>query len=241
MILVIDCGNTRAKWGLHRGFARPGDGWRTLGSLPIGELGRLESEWQSFPQPRAIAIAHVAGSATRERLAMALRRFEARPIWVSARASQCGVTNGYTDPAQLGADRWAALIGARQIHRGPVLVVNAGTATTVDVLSSSGLFRGGLILPGPELMKESLATGTAGLPLARGEFAELPRNTADAIETGCLLAQVGAIERMHGRLEPGALCLVSGGSALRIAGRLNIPARVVENLVLEGLVLIASS
>jgi type III pantothenate kinase len=106
------------------------------------------------------------------------------------------VTNGYADPGQLGADRWAALIGARQIHRGTVLVVNSGTATTVDVLSSSGFFRGGVILPGIELMKEALAARTAGLPFTRGEFAEQPR-TADAVESGNLLAQVGVVERMY--------------------------------------------
>lgn len=127
------------------------------------------------------------------------------------------------------------------MYRGPALVVNAGTATTVDMLTSSGLFSGGIILPGLELMKESLAARTAGLPLARGEYADHPRTTADAIETGCLLAQAGAIERVYARLEPGALCLVSGGAALKIAARLKVPVRVVENLVLEGLVQIASS
>ena len=129
MILAIDCGNTRAKWGLHDGAAHGGDGWRRQGSMPLGDLGRLETEWQSLPQLSSIAIAHVAGSAAREPLAKALRRFEVQPIWVCARSSQCGVTNGYADPAQLGADRWAALIGARHAHPGPSLVVSAGTAS----------------------------------------------------------------------------------------------------------------
>jgi type III pantothenate kinase len=251
VILAIDCGNTRAKWGLHssglQGGALPADhasgghGWRRLGSVPLAEIEQLQVQWQSLPEPQAIAIAHVAGNAAREPLAKALARFRVRPIWVCARHSQCGVTNGYAEPGQLGADRWAALIAARHAHAGPSLVVNAGTATTVDLLSSSGLFRGGLILPGLDLMKQALAARTAGLPLVRGEFVEAPRNTADAIETGCLLAQLGAIEKMHARLEPGALCLLSGGAALRVAGRLNIPVRVVEDLVLEGLVRIACS
>jgi len=164
-----------------------------------------------------------------------LSRFAAEPLWVTAQASQCGVTNGYADSSQLGADRWAALIGAWHLYRGACLVVTTGTATTVDMLSASGLFRGGLILPGVELMKKALAEHTAGLPYAGGHYAEEPRNTADAIESGCVHAQAGAIERMFAKLGAGAVCFLSGGAAPKVAGRLNIPLRVVENLTLEGL------
>ena len=250
MILAIDCGNTRAKWGLNYGGGQHGiqrhadsasanAGWRAQGSAAVDQLEHLEPQWQALPQPHTIAIANVAGAAVRAALERALSRFEAKPVWVQSRTSQCGVTNGYADPRQLGCDRWCALIAARHAHPGACLVVNAGTATTVDMLASSGMFRGGVILPGPELMKQSLAARTAGLPLARGEFSAEPRNTADAIETGCLLAQLGAIERMYSSLEPGGICLLSGGAALKIAGRLGIPVRVMENMVLEGLVRIA--
>jgi type III pantothenate kinase len=157
-----------------------------------------------------------------------------------ARNRQCGVTNAYSDPGQLGADRWAALIGARHLHAGACLVVNAGTATTIDLLGGDGVFRGGAIVPGAELMKWSLEEKTAGLARAPGRFAAEPRNTADAIETGCTLAQVGAIERMFARLEPGAVCLLSGGAAASLSGRLGVPLRVVENLALEGLARIAA-
>jgi type III pantothenate kinase len=118
-------------------------------------------------------------------------------------------------------------------------VVTAGTATTVDVLRGDGRFVGGVILPGLELMKCSLARNTAALPLARGRFSAEPRNTADAIETGCVLAQAGAIERAFATMEHGAACVLAGGAARRIARHLSIPVRLVDNLVLEGLVRIA--
>jgi type III pantothenate kinase len=118
-------------------------------------------------------------------------------------------------------------------------VVTAGTATTADVLRSDGTFVGGAILPGLELMKRSLAHDTAGLPLAKGRFSMRPRNTADAIETGCLLAQAAAIERLFATMEPGAACVLAGGAASRIAPHLGIRVRLVDNLVLEGLVRIA--
>jgi len=237
MILAIDCGNTRVKWGLREPQS---SGWRALGAAPIADIDRLPAEWSALPAPLRILVANVAGEPARQALSLSLSRFGIEPQWVQSQASQCGVTNTYIDPGQLGADRWAALIGAWHLQRGACLVVNAGTATTVDLLSSQGVFRGGLIIPGIELMKRSLEQNTAGLPLAQGGYADEPRCTADAIESGCLQAQSGAIERMFAKLEAGAMCLLSGGNAERIAPRLNIPVRVVDNLALEGLVWIAA-
>ncbi len=248
MILASDCGNTRVKWGLCEPGGAPAQAgrelqpraWAAQGTRLLPEIAQLGSDWSDLPQPERIAVANVAGEQAREALEHALKGFAAVPLWVSAQASQCGVTNGYAVVGQLGADRWAALIAAWHLHRGPSLVVTAGTATTVDILSASGYFRGGLILPGVDLMKRSLADNTAGLPLGAGRYAEEPRNTIDAIESGCTDAQVGAIERAFARLEPGALCLLSGGAAGKIAERLNVPFRIVENLALEGLAQIAA-
>jgi len=235
MILAIDCGNSRLKWGLYdRG------GWLKTGSVPLSELANLKQTWKRLPSAEKVIIANVAGRSARRILEGAFSRRGVTPIWAVARRRECGVTNAYGKPAQLGADRWAALIGAWAMFGGPCLVVAAGTATTVDVLGSDGRFAGGMILPGIELMKQSLAHNTAGLPLARGRFSEAPRNTADAIESGCLLAQAGAIERAFATMESGAACVLSGGAADRIAPHLRIPVRLVDNLVLEGLVRIAN-
>ena len=242
MILAIDCGNTRVKWGLReRNMREPQrSGWRSLGAVPLADIARLEADWSSLPVPSRIVIANVAGEPARKALFAPLARWMVEPRWVSAQAAQCGVTNGYADPGQLGVDRWAALVGAWHLQRGACLVVNAGTATTVDMLSSQGMFRGGIILPGVDLMQRALAQNTAGLPLSQGHFAEEPRCTADAIASGCLHAQAGAIERMYSRLEAGAVCLISGGNAERILPVLNIPVRAVDNLALEGLVRIGA-
>jgi type III pantothenate kinase len=183
---------------------------------------------------------NVAGPAVEAQLEDLARVLGVGLSMVRSQARQCGVTNGYDHPEQLGADRWAALIGARGLHAGACLVVNAGTATTVDALGADGLFAGGLILPGIALMRESLARNTAGLPLAQGGFRELPRNTDDAIASGCLDATAGAIERMFARLRNGdALCLLSGGAADLVAPLLAVPWRSVPNLVLEGVARIA--
>jgi hypothetical protein len=90
---------------------------------------------------------------------------------------------------------------------------------------------------------QSLARDTARLPLADGEPRDPPRNTVDAIVTGCLYAQAGAIERMFARIasSPNALCLLAGGNAARIAPLLAIPLRRIDNLVLHGLAVVAAS
>ncbi len=234
MILAVDCGNSRLKWGLHEN-----GGWRKTGAVPLSEIGRLEKSWRGLVPADKVVVANVAGRSVRNRLETLFARRSMVPAWVKAKRHECGVTNGYGRPDQLGPDRWAALIGAWSILRGPCLVVTAGTATTVDVLRGDGRFVGGVILPGLDLMKRSLTRGTAELPFARGRFSAEPRNTADAIETGCLLAQAGAIERAFATMEHGAACVLAGGAARRIARHLNIPVRLVDNLVLEGLVRIS--
>jgi type III pantothenate kinase len=235
MILAVDCGNSRLKWGLH-----DGERWIRTGTAPLAKLAGLGTAWKKIPPAAKVVVANVAGPAAQRRLEAALSR-RGSVNWVKAKRSECGVSNGYGRPSQLGADRWAALIAAWSMFRGACLVVVAGTATTVDALGSDGAFAGGMILPGLDLMKRSLAQSTAGLPLARGRYSSAPRSTADAIESGCLLAQAGAIERAFAAMGPGATCVLAGGSAERIAPRLGIPVRVVDNLVLEGLVCIGAT
>ena len=243
MILCIDCGNSRLKWGLHDGRH-----WLEQGSRAQHEIARLPRLFAGLPLPERAIACNVASDAVRAEVEAALTRLApGRPlVWIASRAEQCGVKNTYDDPAQLGADRWAALIGARHVHPGPCLVVNAGTATTIDVLTADGIFLGGLILPGITLMRTALSRATARLPLATGAFSSLPRNTADAIASGALQATAGAIVRMFARVadRPGAICLLSGGAAEPLEALLGnhapcapegIPLRRVDNLVLEGL------
>ncbi|HTY04413.1 MAG TPA: type III pantothenate kinase [Rhodocyclaceae bacterium] len=227
-ILCVDCGNTRLKWGL-----REGDAWLAQGAATLAEVDALQIDAQR------IVACNVGGVPPRLTLEALSARLGAPLEWVRSRAEQCGVINGYEHPDQLGADRWAALIGARALHRGDCLVVMCGTATTVDTLTADGRFQGGVILPGLTMMREALAAGTADLPAAAGDYRDLPRNTFDAIATGCLEATVGAIERMARRLPAGALCLLSGGAAHAVPPRLTLPHRLVDHLVLEGLAVIA--
>ncbi len=231
-LLCLDAGNTRLKWGL-----RTQDGWLAQGVLAHDAIASLAAQLPATPDCiRACNVAGAAVAADIEALATAL----AVPLdWFRSSSAAAGVTNGYAAPTQLGADRWAALIGAHALHAGPALVVMAGTATTIDVLSAEGQFCGGLILPGLDLMRTALARNTAGLPEATGQFAPLPTNTDDAIVSGALQATLGAIERMAAPLCRPAnadFCVIlSGGAADALAPHLVLPVRRVAHLVLEGL------
>lgn len=232
MILCIDSGNTRVKWGL-----RDGDAWLSDGALPQAEIGQLGARLKNLPPPERIMVANVAGPKAAAAIEEAFAPWRQRLSFVHSQASGGGVTNGYADPARLGVDRWCALVGARHQVRSDCLVIGAGTATTIDTLDAGGVFLGGLILPGFDLMRGALARNTAGLPLAEGRHQAFPKCTDDAIFSGCLEAQLGAIERAFARIadRPQAQCLIFGGAAPFLMEHLGAPCRRVDTLVLDGL------
>ncbi|HET7636016.1 MAG TPA: type III pantothenate kinase [Burkholderiales bacterium] len=238
MILAIDAGNSRVKWGFHAH-----GGWTERGTIITADAPRLAAAWHDVAAPCAIVVANVAGSEVKAALTLALRHFTVQPQWVVAQEVQCGVRSRYADPAQLGADRWAALIGAWHRWRRAALVVHAGTALTADALSHDGEFLGGVIVPGHELMSRALAAHTAGLRRQPGAFHHFPRATGDAIVSGTINALCGTIERMVRFMEQGGeespLIVIGGGDADSVAEQLGAPVQRVDNLVLEGLAVIA--
>ncbi|MGH8704229.1 MAG: type III pantothenate kinase [Burkholderiales bacterium] len=245
MILAIDAGNSRVKWGWYE---RGGDGdrWASVATVSLIEFAASNHDINPFAatheNPSRIVISNVAGDGTHQLLVNWTSIFDADPLWLKGERERCGVRSLYERPEQLGPDRWAGLIAARALHPGRAsLVVQAGTATTVDALSAGGEFLGGLILPGVDLMRFVLHEHTGKLPLQEGSFVKTPHNTVDAIETGCRHAQAGAVERMHRVMGGDCVCLVSGGGGNALIERLEIPCRYVENLVLEGLARIGLS
>lgn len=228
MILCLDAGNSRLKYGLFDGTA-----WRRREGLEYRDLEQRLGELTE--KPTRLIACNVAGELMKLRI-VALADTLALPVeWFTSAAAACGVTNGYDSPKQLGADRWAALIGARALHPQPCVVVLAGTATTIDVLDRDGRFRGGLILAGLSLMRSALARNTADLPHAAGQYRPRPTNTDDAIVSGAIHATLGAIERVRATLGADVPCLLSGGTAAELAPRLGSPHRLIDHLVLEGL------
>ncbi len=250
--LLIDIGNTFLKWGTYsrpspqtRGLAQ--DKMIAFGRVLLEEISMVTKEWRRQPTPEHVVISNVAGTGIVNPVLRALEIWPdaTEPYWIVSRPEQCGVRNEYLNPAALGCDRWAAMIGARAlVGERPALVVVCGTATTMDLLTADGVFLGGGIMPGLGLMVRALHQNTATLPDAQGEYVDYPRQTVDAIASGCAHAQAGAVERlyfMHKRKHPDLRCILSGGAARTLGPRLTIEFTYHEHLVLEGLYQIAAA
>lgn len=219
MRLLVDIGNSRIKWALAAdgelsapaGFARPradhDDAWAR-------EWGHLT--------PERVTVCSVAGRQSVAVLRDWVERHWAVPFSELRARERCGtIVNAYADPASLGADRWANLLGARAAL-GPVdaIIVDAGTAVTVDALTADGRHLGGAIFAGLSASRAGLRSAAPALPASHDE-APLPSdNTAGAIGGGTLVALAGAIERV----------------ATAVGGRLTAPERILTGGDAERLV-----
>lgn len=269
-LLLIDAGNTRIKWAWTDGGVdaepalpeepgAPGDGpWQHAGARTHDQLAELVEDWRdchaSGVAPPEVWISAVAGPALRDALTARIARvFDGARVRIAASEdATAGLRNGYREPTQLGTDRWVGAVGARHLWPDTaLLLVTAGTATTLDVITPEGLFAGGLILPGLTLMMRALSRNTAQLPevdigdLRPGDVLAPPwaDNTQDAIAQGCITAQAGAIALTWMALQkqyPGpARCVLSGGARGALAPHLRMPFQMHDNLVLLGLQVLA--
>ena len=231
--LLIDAGNTNIKLA-----CASGEHWHASDSMPTGRAAELSLA--GYADVSEVWVSNVAGAAVAQLIVDACSVLQLTPRFIAAQSEQCGVKNGYTVPAQLGCDRWAALIAAWHRNKAACLAVCSGTATTIDALSDDGEFIGGLILPGISLMQRSLNGATAQLPSCQGGYQKFPRSTADAILSGAIQATCGAIRRQHDLLGVAdAPVLLGGGAAAELSPYLDLPVQRVDNLVLQGLLLIA--
>ncbi len=247
--LAIDVGNTRLKWALYD-RAQPQAQLLAHGAEFLENIDRLgEGAWAELPAPDRMLGCIVAGDAVRRRVQEQMELWDVTPQWVMATQAEAGLINGYDHPSRLGADRWVAMVGARQhmLAQGaprPVVVVMVGTAVTVEAIDQYGKFLGGFILPGHGIMLRSLESGTAGLHVPTGEVRLFPTNTSDALTSGGTYAIAGACERMvqhlrnHTGMEP--MCVMTGGAGWKMAPSMSMPFELVDNLIFDGLLTLAS-
>ncbi|AHV91188.1 type III pantothenate kinase [Bordetella holmesii] len=215
MILLIDSGNSRLKLGwlhLDSGAREPEP--VAFDNLDLQALGAWLQTLRHKPV-RAIGV-NVAGAQRGAAIAAAMKGCAIE--WKRPQRDVLGMTNAYRHQDQLGADRWAAMLGLHmRLPAGhpPALLASFGTATTLDTLGPDNEFAGGLILPGPAMMRGSLVHGTANLPLAEGPVTPYPTETHEAIATGIAAAQAGALVRQwlagHARYGKAPEVYVAGG------------------------------
>ena len=247
--LALDVGNTRLKWAQYDA-ATVGAKLLAQGAVFLENIDKLaEDEWHTMPPPSKILGCIVAGDAIKRRVAEQMELWEVAPRWVVSSAAEAGLTNGYDHPARLGADRWVAMIGARHLLLGrginkPCIVVMVGTAVTVEAIDATGKFLGGIILPGHGIMLRALESGTAGLHVPTGDVCDFPTNTSDALTSGGTFAIAGAVQRMVDNITrhcgQAPACIMTGGAGWKVAPSMSVQVELVESLIFDGLLEIAS-
>jgi type III pantothenate kinase len=241
--LLVDIGNTRTKWVLSEN----NDFLTNVNSILNEDIERSDLAKLAVDVAHVL-VANVAGKVMERRLQALLKHCSATIHFVQSTDASCGIANLYEQPNRLGVDRWLSIIAAYELCKTSCLVVNAGTAVTIDALVVSaqdytGQFIGGVIAPGLHLMQLVLNTHTAQLPKVDGELEPFPKNTHDAIHTGCMYAVLGAIQfqwqQLYDLVKTAPQLCISGGDAQIIFK--NLPANldkhsiIVDNLVLRGL------
>ena len=245
MNLYVDVGNSRIKWK-HDGMslARVADNFESL-AAQWHELKELNIE------PEMGCCVRGSSSANNiDRLAQEI--FANKFDWQKSAAKACGVINAYTEPEQLGVDRWMALIAARARYPNQsCIVVDAGTAITVDLIDASGQHRGGVILPGAKSMVDTLDRAEQLFPGADRNLHELAksthaltRNTQDAMLAGIIFAMQGGVSRVieqqikqiKAKIETTPIILTGGDSTMLKLD--SLCTFLVPDLVLEGLQLL---
>jgi len=249
--LLVDIGNTRAKWALLGGT-------HISDSRAVVHAGRpasLRTMVRALPRIDRAVVVSVAGAKLERALSAALRgRFGIRAEFIRSSRLAAGVRNAYKDTWRLGADRWVGVVAAHALlPRRAALVVNIGTALTVDLVDAGGRHHGGAIVPGPRAMIDSLLAGTHGIRRraqgarrtnrkARGLFAT---DTASALEAGAAFAAAAFIDRamLESRQALGArpVLLLAGGAARSLAPYIKSGFRAVPDLVLLGLAVFATA
>lgn len=233
MILQVDAGNSRIHWRLlddRRGIRARGDLlWETLpaeglNGVDLGTVNKLE-------------FASVAGERIDGLQAMLERNSGAGVRHFAVSPEQCGVVNAYSDPYRMGVDRWLAMIGAFRVFEGPLTVLDAGTAITIDHVDVQGVHQGGYILPGVHLMETSLGAGTSGVRTEPGgACATVPgRSTSECVHHGVawlLEAMVARAEEYWGSL---GQVIATGGDANRLTGGSGVSVVREPDLVFLGM------
>jgi len=247
MMLLVDIGNTRAKWATLAGGRLSRCGAVLHRGVPSADwVDGIDAAGQRFER---ILVSNVAGPVAAGALKeWAARRHGQRPEFVRATAQAGGIVNAYERPESLGADRWLGMIGAwRRVH-GPLVCVAVGTAMTLDAVDATGRHLGGLIVPGRDMMIDALLRRTSDIARAAAaapaeEDGMLGHNTAAAIELGAVHALAALVARtvaeIGRRVGAPPRVFLGGGDARRIEPLLGMPVELSPELVLEGLAVLA--
>lgn len=239
MILELDCGNSLIKWRLvdkPMGIITP--------VTAVDSVDELLLQLMHAPTPKRGRLVSVRTEQETQAIVQELSQALQIPVAIARPASfLAGVTNGYDEPERLGMDRWLAVVGAYQLTQKACLVIDLGTAVTVDLVTASGKHLGGFITPGLPMLRGQLQQHTRRVRYSDAEAREAlatmspGSNTGQAVERGCLMMLRAYIERQireaDHHLGIGFSILATGGDAGLIADLSDVAC--IPDLVFEGL------
>ncbi|MBN2716409.1 MAG: type III pantothenate kinase [Deltaproteobacteria bacterium] len=246
MLLVADVGNTHTVLGLYDGEAllyrwnvqttreRTSDEWG-LAFRSFFELADVR-----LKAVTGFAMCSVVPPAVHALKHGARKYLETEPLIVGP-GVKTGLSIRYENPREVGADRVVNAVAAREKYPGASIVVDFGTATTFDCLSSKGEYLGGIICPGIGISLDALVTRAAKLPkveIARPSHV-IGKNTEQAMQSGILFGYAamvdGLIARLSAEMEPGIQIIATGGLSAVISGEAKSLEYHEPNLTLDGL------
>jgi type III pantothenate kinase len=238
-LVTIDCGNSTIDCLRHRDGSR----MRFAGDSSQADDAAL-AQWLRMVAPARLVAATVVPS-LRARLGALAVRCQLPLAWAGSDLP-CPLPLAYDTPATLGADRWLGALAAHRVA-GRAIVVDCGTATTVNLVDLDGTFRGGPIGPGLRAIVAGMAAVTPGLPAADldGDVAMPPRSSAAAVAAGVLRGYCGLVERLvadafAASRGPAAL-FVTGGNAARLLRHSRLRPQHEPALVHRGLAILAGA
>lgn len=237
MILFIDSGNTRTKWRLSGA-----SGSCVEGVGLSSESDALSVLSRHGPDISRVAVSMVGSDQAEASLRRAIQAMTDAPVtFYGAEKQRFGLRNSYSRVTAMGADRWHAMVGAWVAYRTGLVVVDAGSAVTVDYVGGRGCHLGGYILPGLLMMRRSLRLEAARIGFEHDDqLVTTPgQNTSECTNHGLAWLSSGLIDRIHKDCQSYGLnkLLVTGGDAERLLS-LGLEAEHRPGLVLEGLELI---
>ena len=250
MLLALNVGNTNILMGVYEGkklvahWRLGTDKERTADEFGSFFMGFFNNERLEARRIEAVIISSVVPPIMYS-LEHAIRKYiKMEPILVGP-GIKTGINIKYENPRELGADRIVNAVAAYEIYGGPVIIVDFGTATTFNAVSSKGEFLGGVICPGMKISAEALFQRTAKLP--RIEFSKpesiIGRNTAASMQAGMFHGYVGQVNHIVYKIkkemkEENIKVIATGGMARFIASEAESIDETNSLLTLEGLKII---
>ena len=245
-ILYLDAGNSAIKWAVANS-----DGLSEMISSPYPEYVSVDyfiGQWKDIKKPMKVIVSCVAP----EIIWQALEK-SCYELWginaqrITSSKQSCGLINAYSNASDLGSDRWCAMIGAYHVAESAFMLVDAGSALTIDLVSEDGQHLGGYISPGLSMMKQSLGLKTAQINID-SQYSipslSLGKSTIDGVGAGIYLSVVNLIEAVFDKESKQFRqldCFLTGGDAKLIAELLSIKYVMMPDVVIRGLAEIQKS